>query len=71
MAPEAARALDQKVDRSEIGNDQVKIEIEGLFNHLRCDENARPYNLRRTAKFFQHPFLDPQPIGHGEARMKQ
>src|ERR1700738_3606664 len=53
MAPEAARALDQKVDRSEIGNDQVKIEIEGLFNHLRCDENARPYNLRRTAKFFQ------------------
>ena len=73
VAPEAAGALDEQVDGGEIGNHEIEVEVEALFDDLRGHQHpattlGRPGVL---AEPLQHVFLDAQPVAHGEAGMEE
>ncbi len=73
MALEAAGALDQQIDGGQVGDQQVEIQIEGLFHHLGGDEHpaAALGGAGILAETFQHPLLDGEAVGEGETGVEQ
>ena len=73
MAVEAAEALQDEIDGGEIGEEDIGIEIDGLFDNLGADEDAF------LTSFFRRMFgeaLDPFPFqfltaGAGEATVEE
>ena len=46
MTLQATGPLDQQINRGQVGNQHIKIKIQTLFDHLRCDKYLASTLLR-------------------------
>jgi len=68
MTPHPASALDDKIHWREVRNDEVKVEVEALLNHLRGHKDMA-CSVRRfgvTPESAQHILLYGLPIALGK-----
>ena len=72
VAAEPARTLDDKIDRSKVGNKQVKVEIERLLDDLRGDDYAAGAIccMAVLSESAQDVTLDIQAVSGSEARVE-
>ncbi len=73
MAPQPAGALEEGIDRREIGDHQVEIEVERTLGDLGRHQHPAAPSLRRRllAEPGPHPVLDREAVAHGEAGVEE
>ena len=72
-APEATGALDNEVDRRQVGDDQVEVEIERLLDNLRRDQEVSGALLWRAglAEAGERAVLDRLAVAERKPAMEQ
>ncbi len=73
MPPQPSGALDHQVDRREVRDHQIEVEVEALFYNLRCNEYPTVPHLGapRAAEGTHNFGFDALAVEHGEARVEE
>ena len=73
MSVLSADALENEIDRGQVGDQKIEIQIQGLFHYLCCNEHFSLPILafRVLSKMLKDHALKIHPVAHGKTGVKQ
>jgi hypothetical protein len=69
MPVQPAQSLKQNINRREIGQQQIRVDVKALFERLSADKNKAPANFGFSAEALLDGVIEEPAVFRGEAPM--